>query len=77
MSKIEKIKKENISEMLWNDLSLRNPCVSGMLPYYIAYATYQMGDNKAEASEYYKIAAMNDDGPTASRLLSIIALSAE
>jgi hypothetical protein len=77
MSKIEKIKQREISESLWNDTSLKNPCASGMLPYYLAFTTYQMGDNRAKASEYYKIASMNDDGPTASRILGILALSAE
>ena len=77
MDKIGKIKQREISESLWSDASLRNPCASGMLPYYLAFTTYQMGDNKAKAAEYYKIASMNDDGPTASRILGILALSAE
>jgi len=75
--KIIKITSENISEALWNNAALKNPCSDAMIPYYIAFATYQMGNNKSEASEYYKIAAMHDDGPTASRILSIIALSAD
>lgn len=77
MSKIEKIKKETISEKLWNEENLKNPCPNPMLPYYIAFATYQMGENKAEASQYYKIAAMQDDGLKASRILAVIALAAE
>lgn len=48
-----------------------------MLPYYLGFTTYQMGDNKAKAAEFYKIASMNDDAPKASRILSILALSAE
>jgi TPR repeat protein len=48
-----------------------------MLPYYLAFTTYQMGENRAKAAEYYKIASMNDDAPTASRILGILALSAE
>ncbi len=76
-TKIEKIKILPISESLWNDTVLRNPCASGMLPYYMGFATYEMGENKAKASEYYKIASMNDDAPQASRILSILALSAE
>ncbi len=42
MAKIEAIKTRNISESLWNDPSLANPCASGMLPYYLAFTTYQM-----------------------------------
>ena len=59
--KIEKIKSADISESLWNNTALRNPCVDAMIPYYIAFATYQMGNNKSEASDYYKIAAMHDE----------------
>lgn len=77
MNKIEQIKTREISESLWNDTSLKNPCASGMLPYYLAFTTYQMGENRAKAAEYYKIASMNDDGPRASRVLGILALSAE
>ena len=66
-----------MSEKLWNDTSLKNPCASGMLPYYLAFTTYQMGENRAKAAEYYKIASMNTDAPTASRILGILALSAE
>lgn len=36
-----------------------------------------MAEKKAESSEYYKIASMNDDAPKASRLLGILALGAE
>ncbi len=76
-SKIEEIRKKSPGEKLWNDESLKNPCASGTLPYYIAFVTYQMGDKKAESAEYYKIASMNEDAPNASRLLWILALSAE
>lgn len=76
-NKLEKIKKSEISEKLWNNQELRNPCTSGMLPYYLAFTTYQTGDDKSLASEYYKIASMNDDAPKASRILSILSLSAE
>ena len=76
-SKIEQIQQREIFESLWNDANLKNPCASGMLPYYLAFTTYQMGENRAKAAEYYKIASMNDDAPTASRILGILALSAE
>lgn len=75
--KIEKIKNQQISEDLWNDTSLKNPCPSGMLAYYMGFDTYQMGEDKTKASEYYKIASMNDDTPKWSRILSILSLSAE
>lgn len=75
--KIAKIQQKPLTEDLWNDLSLKNPCVSGTLPYYMGFVTYQMGNKKSEASEYYKIASMNDDAPNASRLLWVLALGAE
>jgi hypothetical protein len=75
--KIEKIRSAQISESLWNDTTLQDPCPSGMLPYYLAFAYSQPGQEKLKASEYYKIASMNHDGPFASRTLSILALSGE
>ncbi len=75
--KIENIKTQKMWEQLWNNATLKNPCASGMLPYYLAFTTYQMGDNRAKAAEYYKIASMNADAPKASRILGILALSAE
>lgn len=75
--KIKKIQQKSLSKELWNDTSLKNPCISGMIPYYIAFVIYQMSDRKSDASEYYKIASMNDDAPSVSWLLWILALSAE
>lgn len=71
--KIQKILSLPIDEHLWDNTELKNPCASGMLPYYIGFTIYQTGKNKSEASKYYQIASMNDDGPKASRILSIIA----
>lgn len=48
-----------------------------MLPYYLAFAIQQSGKNKTEASDYYKLASLNDDAPKASRTLSILAKAAE
>lgn len=75
--KVERINKQKIWPMLWNNAELKNPCIDGILPYLIGFAIYQLWDNKTESSEYYKIASMNDDSPVASRQLSIIALAAE
>jgi hypothetical protein len=75
--KLDTIKKSEISETLWENAALKNPCASGMLPYYLGFSTHQMGEDKSLASEYYKIASMNDDAPQSSRILSILSLSAE
>ncbi len=76
-AKIAKIQESPISDTLWKDTSVKNPCASGMLPYYIAFTLHQTGENKTEASTYYKIATMNNDAPQVSRILSILALSAD
>jgi hypothetical protein len=75
--KIKKIRSTQVSELPWNNATLQDPCPSGMLPYYLAFAYSQPGQEKMKASEYYKIASMNHDGPLASRTLSILALSWE
>jgi hypothetical protein len=75
--KIWRIKQKSLWTDLWNDISLKNPCASGMIPYYIAFVTYQMGSKKSDSAEYYKIASMNDDAPSASWLLWILSLSSE
>jgi DNA-binding protein Fis len=75
--KIKQIRSTQISESLWNNTTLQDPCPSGMLPYYLAFAYSQPGQERVKASEYYKIASMNHDGPVASRTLSILALSGE
>jgi hypothetical protein len=66
--KIEKIREKDFENSLWNDISLRNPCEDGMLPYYTAYVANELKE-RDKASSYYKIASMNDDAPLASRFL--------
>ncbi|MBX9808938.1 hypothetical protein K2X92_00930 [Candidatus Gracilibacteria bacterium] len=75
--KIEAIKKRPITDDLQSDPGIKNPCASGSLPYYMGFIIQQMGTNKVEASEYYKIASAQDNAPGASKILGILALSSE
>jgi hypothetical protein len=76
MTKIQSIKAKGIIEAS-KDPSLRNPCPSSTLPYYLGFTISQIGKRKTEGSDYYNIASMHDDAPKASRLLGLLALSAE
>jgi hypothetical protein len=67
-SLIKAIEKREFSYSLWEDISLKNPCTDGMLPYYLAYVSNELGYYEG-AERYYKIASMNDDAPKASRFL--------
>lgn len=75
--KIKIIRSLPISENLWNRDDLKNPCNSGILPYYLAFTIHKNQNNASDAVWYYKIASMHDDAPTASRILSIIAKSGD
>lgn len=70
--KIFTIIKEPLSYALWNNEELKNPCPSGMLPYYIAFYGGQLGNNYEIAKQYYTIAAMHDDVPEAVRILAVM-----
>ena len=62
---------------LWNREDLKNPCLSGMIPYYLGYHYNNELHNWEKSEYYYKIASMQDDAPKASRFLVILAKSAE
>ncbi len=77
MDKISKIQVLPLSSELWAREELRNPCISGKIPYYMA-SRYSNDLHEGEmASKYYKIASMHDDVPGAARILGILALSEE
>ena len=71
--KITKILAIDSLPDLWKDISLENPCVSGMVPYYLwMHSIFSLGDGN-QASKYYKIASMNTDAPEASKYLVLLA----
>lgn len=72
---LDEIKTRNITEDLLNDPTTKNPCHTGLLPYYIGFVISQIWNNKIEASDYYKIASAQEDAPPASKILWILALS--
>jgi len=75
IQKIQKIKNEPFSPDLWKNESLRNPCPTGLIPYYIwMHALLSLSDGK-DAHLYYKIASLNDDAPEASKYLALLALT--
>lgn len=75
--KLEEIANAPVWKTLWERQDLRNPCIDGMIPYYIGYHYSNVFHDGAKAEYYYKIASMQDDAPKASEFLSIIAKSSE
>ncbi len=73
IEKIEQIKNKNMPHELWENPSLRNPCISWMVPYYLWMHFLFSLNNGERASYYYKIASMNDDAPDASKYLVFLA----
>jgi hypothetical protein len=66
-----------IGTNLWKRMDLRNPCSSGMIPYYMGYHYNNVFHDGGKAEYYYKIASMQDDAPKASQFLAILAKSSE
>ena len=71
-AKLERIKDRYDLTVLFADETLKNPCSSAMLPYYLAYASYWSKKDPLEASYYYRIAGLQSDGPTGARIMSAI-----
>jgi hypothetical protein len=75
-AKIARIQKTPFGPILWDDPTLRNPCLSGMIPYYIGYHYTSSLFNGASGSLYYKIASMHDfPVPPATKFLAPLAQS--
>ncbi len=74
--KIQAIIHEDASKKLWDNLSLKDPCENGMLPYNLAYTASELSDTDT-AESYYKVASMNHDAPLASRFLGTLARAKE
>jgi hypothetical protein len=66
--KIKKIEKIDFSTELWENPTIENPCIDGMIAYNTAYVAQELLENK-KAAYYYKIAAANKNWPQASRFL--------
>ena len=72
LMKVERAKNENNLSKLWTDESYKNACSDPMIPYYLAYIYYWNLHDGVKSSEYYRIAATNDDAPTGARTLAAI-----
>lgn len=77
MSKVNTILSLGFGEELWSREDIKNPCLSGYIPYYMAsrYDTDLL--DKKNAVKYYKIASMQDDAPWAAKFLGILAYSSD
>jgi len=61
IQKVEAIKKETNLNLILSDEKYLNPCQSYQIPYYLAYIYYFYLNDPASSSDYYKVAAANDD----------------
>lgn len=75
--KIAEIANTPVGSGLRKRQDLRNPCIDGMIPYYVAYHYSNVFHDGAKAEYYYKIASMQDDTPRASEFLAILAKSSQ
>lgn len=73
--KLQKIKDEQFSPDLWKKESLKNPCPTWLISYYIWMHTLLSLSDWKDAHIYYKIASLHDDAPEASKYLSLLALT--
>ena len=70
--KIAQIENRYDLDELFADTSLRNFCSDGMIPYYLAYASYWNNNDAAAAAYYYRIAGLQDSTPKWAQLMSAI-----
>lgn len=72
MEKVEKIKKEDDLDKIWNDKSYKNPCASFQIPFWQAFVYYFYLKDTLEASNYYKVASAQDDALDWSKVMAAI-----
>lgn len=72
-NKIQAISSHPLSAELWGKSELKNPCKSDMLAYLIAFYGGQLMSDSHTAQEYYKIAGMQEQAPSVSQILAVIA----
>lgn len=70
--KINLIKNENDLNKLWADNTLKNPCKTYSIPYYLAYVYFQYKKDPTNASLYYKISSLNEDAPEWAKIMTAI-----
>ncbi len=72
MKKVEHIQSMYDLNTLLSEESLKNPCSDPLIPYYLAYVSYWNHHDPEKASFYYRLSAMNEDGPRGARIMSAI-----
>lgn len=70
--KVGDIFAEDNLKKLWETESLKNPCKSYSIPYYLAYIYFFYQNDPATASQYYKLTSMQDDAPEWAKILTAI-----
>ena len=74
-NKIDTISNLSYGKELWWRSDLRNPCISGMIPYYIGFHYSNDFEDGKNASYYYKIASMQNNAPRSTEFLGPIAFA--
>jgi hypothetical protein len=74
--KLKKIHNIPVNQSPWKIQELRNPCVNGVIPYYLGILYSEIGESE-KSSDAYKIASMQDDAPASSAFLSILTRAGE
>ena len=72
IDKVNAIKSENDIALVWQNEAYKNPCKSYGPAYYLAYIYHFYKNDSLKASEYYKVAAANDDSPEWAKTLAAI-----
>ena len=72
MEKVNLILKEDNLTEIWQNEKYKNPCKSYAPAYYLAFIYHFYLDDSLSASDYYKIAAANDDSPEWAKTLAAI-----
>jgi hypothetical protein len=62
------IEKEDFGKKLWENSTLKDPCLDSMIAYNSAYTASELGDQE-KSGYYYKLASMQAGSPGASRFL--------
>lgn len=72
INKIEAIQSEEDLWKLFGNIALRNPCQTYEIPFYQWFLYHFYLKDSLKASQYYKIASMNDDSVPGAQILAAI-----
>lgn len=72
LQKVKKVANEEDLQKVWTYPSLKNPCKTYSIAYYLAYVYFFHKNDPINASKYYKIASANDDSLEGAKVLAAI-----